>query len=238
MLRGDRTVLEAKNAGVGAPSLEWLPNGRISYTTGPAWSTNVVTVSATGLGPVRDLGPGSGPAWTRDGRLVAVSTKNGIQVIDAATGKRRRLSRESGFELEWSPDDRTLAYIEGAVSPFGDTESAGDVRTVTLSGRVRTAVAAERRYGGQIVSLAWTRPPAGTRYRAPADDDGVFAGGPVSALAADGARIAYGACRHVYAWTPPTAKTEQVDVPSAAPCSSFSRGWIDSVAIAGDRVVA
>jgi len=237
VLRGGRTTLVATNASVGAPSLEWLPNGRISFTTGSFWrDTNVVTVSATGAGPPRDLGPGWGPAWTRDGRLAGVSTRDGIEVIDVATGGRRRLSRESGFDLEWSPDGRTLAYIQGWVSPFGDTESAGNLRTVTLSGRVRTVVAADRRYGGQIVSLAWTRAPAGTRYRAPVADDGVFAGGPVSALAADGGRVAYGACRHVYAWTPAATKTEQVDAPSTALCSSYSRGWIDALAVAGDRV--
>jgi hypothetical protein len=236
VLRDGRTTLVATNAGIGVPSLAWLPNGRISFTTGSLGDTNVVTSSATGLGPQRDLGPGRGAAWTPDGRLVAVSSRNGIEVIDAATKRRRRLSRENGFDLEWSPDGQTLAYIEGAVSPFGDTESAGDLRTVTLSGHVRTVVAADRRYGGQIVALAWTRPPAGTRYRAPADDDGVFAGGPVSALAADGERVAYGACRDVFAWTPTAAKTEQIDPPSSAPCYSSVRGWIDSLAVAGDRV--
>jgi Tol biopolymer transport system component len=237
VLRGGRTTLVATNAGFVAPSLAWLPDGRISFTTGSLWSeTNVVTVSATGLGPQRDLGPGWGPAWTPDGRLVAVSTRNGIEVIDPTTRGRRRLSRETGFDLEWSADGRTLAYIEGTLSPFSDTASGGDLRTVTLSGRMRTVVAADSRYGGQIAALAWTRPPAGTRFRAPADDDGVFAGGPVSALAADGERVAYGACRHVFAWTPTAAKTEQIDPVSSAPCYSFLRGWIDSLAVADDRV--
>ena len=139
VLRGNRTTLVATNAGIGAPSLAWLPNGRISFTTGPLWSdTNVVTVSATGLGTVRDLGPGSGPAWTPDGRLVAVSTSNGIEVIDPATGGRRRLTRESGFELEWSPDGRTLAYIQGWV-PRSATP-----RAPVTCGRSRSRVACVR----------------------------------------------------------------------------------------------
>jgi hypothetical protein len=86
------------------------------------------------------------------------------------------------------------------------------------------------------VSAAWTTAPAGVRYRPPQPVDGVFAGGPVQELAADGGRVAFIACGGVSAWTPSTGAV--VAVERAPDCrASFSRGHAYSLGLAGDRLV-
>ena len=140
----------------------------------------------------------------------------------AGTGGHR--SRQKGAPGAADQEDRQA----------GQEEDAGDLRTVTLGGRVRTIVPASRRYGGQIISLAWARPPAGTRYRAPQRDDGVFASAPVSALAADGDRVGYAACMNVSAWRPSTGDLRGVEVPDGDMCYASVRGEIDGLAMAGE----
>ena len=234
ILRGKHLRRLTAGANFSTPSLAWLPTGRISYLSGLR-DSRVVTVSASGYGPLRDLGRGTSPAWTADGRRLAVSTSTGIELVDPATLRRRRLSPDQGFDLEWSPDGRRLAYIEGSIGY--DEENAGDLRTVTLAGRVRTVVAARKRYGGQIVSLAWAAPSATVRYRTPTADDGVFAGGPVSALAADGGRVAYATCKtQVRVWTPATNDIAAIVAQPTDACYSPLRGRIDVVAVAGERI--
>jgi hypothetical protein len=237
ILRGTVLMRLAVGASFFNPSVAWSRSGRIAFLSGPRGSTRVVTVNADGRGPLRDLGAGTSHAWSPDGRLMAVSTSAGIELVDPVTLRRRRLTRDQGFDLEWSPDGRILAYIEGYIDrTFGQEEDAGDLRTVTLGGRVRTIVPASRRYGGQIISLAWARPPAGTRYRAPQRDDGVFASAPVSALAADGDRVGYAACMNVSAWRPSTGDLRGVEVPDGDMCYASVRGEIDGLAMAGERI--
>ncbi|MFP5378486.1 MAG: winged helix-turn-helix domain-containing protein, partial [Vicinamibacteria bacterium] len=56
------------------------------------------------------------PAWSPDGRLVAVEIKDGsstdVGVIDVATGTLRQLTRARGqsWVRSWSPDGRRIAY--------------------------------------------------------------------------------------------------------------------------------
>lgn len=237
VVRGRSVQRLATNANTATPSVAWLRTGRISYLSGLRADTRVVTVGATGLGPLRDLGPGSSSAWTRDGRWLAVSTGTGIELVDPKTLRRRRLTPDRGFDLEWSPDGAQLAYIEGSIDPNEQEENAGDLRTVTRAGRVRTVIAASRRFGGQIVSLAWATPPLTVRYRTPEPDDGVFAGGPVSALAADAGRVAFAACKtRIQSWTPAHNDLQAVVSPPSQTCYSPVRGRIDVLAVSGERV--
>ena len=122
----------------------------------------------------------------------------------------------AGHDIAWSPDGRKLLYVQGGESSNSDAISTGDVQTVTPSGHVSTVVYGSKAYGGQIVSAAWVTPARGVRYPAPQQVDGVFAGGPVQELVADGGRAAFVACGGVSAWTPATGESV-VKKPLSAP---------------------
>jgi hypothetical protein len=172
-----------------------------------------------------------------DGRWIA-STKNGrISVANRSTKRTLVLTDQIGFDLAWSPDSKSLAYISGFMH-FG-TSATGDLRLLALTGKVRTIVRRDSPYGGEIVSVGWTRTPARIRYRKPTPTDGIYAGGEVTSLAADGARVAFADCDAIYAWLPPaTAST----VISANPFGSTlcfpptDRVAVTGIAVAGDRV--
>jgi WD40-like Beta Propeller Repeat len=51
-----------------------------------------------------------GLAWSRDGRFVAVGGKDGLQVIDVATGAGRTLGGYYGSDHPWSPTGHRLAF--------------------------------------------------------------------------------------------------------------------------------
>ena len=177
------------------------------------------------------------PAWSSDGRLLALDDAvRGVTIGDAATGATRALTPDHASELSWSPVGRVLAY-----------KSAGGLRTATPGGRVRTVIAAAGEYGGIIRGISWARPSTGTRYRRPArrspavvTSDGLTARSPIDRLTADGSRVAFVSCGHVFTWTPATGVVEQAEtVASLSPaCSSPTnpgRG-ISSAALSGDRV--
>ena len=222
------------------PSFAWSPDGRrIAYGmpegiyfvgTASGRTRLVYRVQATGPLPPTPLEL----AFAPNGRRLAFTVGAEIRILDTRTLRARTL-RLQGHDLAWSPDGWSLLYVEGAESSNADAITTGDVKTVTPSGRVRTVVSASQPYGGQIVSAAWTTPARGVRYRAPQQVDGVFAGGPVQELAADGGRVAFIACGGVSAWTPATG--DLVTVESPGECrASFSRGHVYSLGLAGDRV--
>jgi hypothetical protein len=147
-----------------------------------------------------------------------------------------RTTRAGGHDISWSPDGRTLLYVQGGESANSDAISTGNVQTVTPSGHIRDVVWGSRPYGGQIVSAAWTSAPRGLTYRPPETVDGAFAGGPVQEIAADGGRVAFIACGGVSVWTPATGAVTPV-APAPECRATYSRGHDYSLGIAGDRVV-
>jgi hypothetical protein len=174
-------------------------------------------------------------ALAPDGRLLAFAVGGNIRMLDTRT-LRVRLLRTGGHGIAWSPDGRRLLVVQGGESSDGASITTGDVQTVTPSGHVRTVVSGSKAYGGQIVSAAWATPARGVRYQAPQQVDGVFAGGPVQELAADGGRVAFIACGGVSAWTPATEAL--VTVEHRGECeATFSRAHAYSLALAGNRVV-
>ena len=106
---------------------------------------------------------------------------------------------------------------------------------MTPAGRVRTVVSHTQAHGGQLLAAAWVTPAPGVRYRAPQAVDGVFAGGPVQELAADGSRVAFVACAGVSAWTPSTGTVDSLQTAFAC-LAPYARGHLYSLALAGDRV--
>jgi WD40 repeat protein len=174
-------------------------------------------------------------AFAPTGRLLAFTFGGEIRTLAMRTLRVRRL-RAAGHDIAWSPNGRSLLYIQGGESTNGDAITTGDVQTVTPSGRIRTVVSASKPYGGQLVAAAWTIPARGVRYRAPQAVDGIFAGGPVQELVADGARAAFVACGGVSAWTPATGAILVVE--NKGECrATYSRGHVYSLGLAGDRVV-
>ena len=236
LLRGGRERML-----VAAPvwTLAWSPNGRrIAFSTGKG----IFFVSAGGgrarlVSQRRQEDQSVRPpelAFTPSGRLLAFTLGGPIRLADTRTFRVRTLAA-TGHDLAWSTDGRRLLYVEGSVSPAGDEIRTGDVRTVTPAGRIRTVVSASAAYGGQIVDAAWARPARGVRYRRPQRVDGVFGGGPVQDLAADGARLAFIACGGVSAWTIGT--DAPVSVEPAPDCrASWNRDHDYSLGLAGDRV--
>jgi dipeptidyl aminopeptidase/acylaminoacyl peptidase len=109
---------------------------------------------------------GGSPVWSPNGRLLAISSKAGITLVDVRTGKTRLLTRDaSGERLSWAPDGRSLAYV---VHQGFDYRLEGlEFNTIGLNGRIRTIVAAGDRYGGELAGMVWMKPPAGVRYRKP-----------------------------------------------------------------------
>jgi hypothetical protein len=232
--------------GVGARSLgnpqrllTWSPDGRwIAYQDGEA----IRLVTPDGRRRRNLAGESSWPTWSPDGRRLAVSGGGGIRVIDVRTGRSRQLARGEGFGLAWSPQGDKIAYVLGTLSYAFPT--GGEVRTVTLSGRVRTVVAGGGAYTGDIFGLAWTRPPAGIRYRAPQQvplqrvlRDELVARDTVGAIATDGGRVAYVACGKVFVWTPASGNVVPVDPTSSGLCAgTVFGGAVYTLALAADWV--
>jgi WD40-like Beta Propeller Repeat len=221
-------------------SLAWSPDGRrIAYSTQEGVSL-VSTVSGRARLVYRVERTQPFPStplelsFSPDGRFLAFAFGAEIRILTVATMHARTL-RVQGHDLGWSPDGRRLLYVQGGESSNGDAIDTGDVQTVTPSGRVRTVVRAAGPYGGQIVAAAWTTPARGVRYRAPQPVDGVFAGGPVQELAADGGRAAFVACGGVSAWNTATGAVDSVESPGECR-ATYSRGHVYSLGLAGDHV--
>ena len=172
-------------------------------------------------------------AATRDGAHVAFTVANAIRIVDTRS-LRVHTVRGVGHDLAWSPDGRTLLYDQFDEDTDGSSLATGDVLTASLSGHVRVAVAASKPYGGQIVSAAWMNVAPYVLYRPPQRVDGVFAGGPVQELVADGGRVAFDACANVSAWTPATGEVVPVETQRCQ--APISREHVYSLALAGDEV--
>jgi Tol biopolymer transport system component len=217
--------------------LEWSGDSRFLGAGG-----EVVNV-ASGL--IRRLGDGV-LAWRPHGHVFASSGADGTFAIDAATGATRRLTPDQAAAGAWSPDGRFLAYLTQLSFPYIYANS--DLRVVTPAGKTRTLVSARGSYGGDLSQLAWTRVPSGVHYRraqvrvlAAVRDDGLTAPWPIMRLAADGERVAYIGCGHVFVWTPAARTVVQAEPDSSLSPRCTTPGyylpfWLYTLALSGDRI--
>jgi hypothetical protein len=185
---------------------------------------------------------GLGPAIARspNRRWLAEASDDGITLTNRRTGRSRVLTTDKALEIAWAPDSSAIAYVEGTELYF-ETARTGDLKLLTVGGKARTLVSSNGRYGGQIMSLAWVRPARKIRLREAEQPDGVFAGGDVTRLGADGGTVVFSACGGVYGWTPRAGtifKGERVysDAGSPSFCEVHTRSQVYDVAVAQNRI--
>lgn len=231
-------------------ALAWSPDGRvIAYST--LSGVYVVRVGRPPSKPRFVYGhaityptcwnyagsPESELAYSANGQVLAFNLDGTLGVLDTHSW-RARTFRDSGHDLSWSPDGRSLLFVQGCTETSSYAMFGGDVKSISLDGHIQTLISASNAYGGQIVSAAWTTPPSTIRYRRVQPVTGVFAGGPVQKLAADAGRVVYAACGRISTWTADTGATATIAGAVGECFAAFTRSsHVGSIAIADDRVL-
>jgi WD40-like Beta Propeller Repeat len=217
--------------------LAWSRDGRFLLVRGSGGLSVIEVVTGTTT-TILTGGPSS--SWSRRGSRLAFDGPQGLSVFDATTGESHLISSDHARELAWRPDDRAVAYVEArSLWPY----ETGDLRIATTSGHVATLVASSGPYGGRISSIAWATPVGRLRYRAApvrtvaqTAEAELVAPWPVERIAADGQRVAYVSCGHVFVWTPSRRDVVQAE-PAASLTPLCGGGYlVYDLALAGGRV--
>jgi Tol biopolymer transport system component len=125
----------------GADTFAWAPDGRhiavtLDRNSNDPTSGNDLWVVATDGSPSRLVARGRGPsqaigdvAWSRDGRQIVFGCHGGsLCIADIRTGAIRQLhhfSEENDLSsVEWSPDDKELAVVDGSGGSLDPNYSA------------------------------------------------------------------------------------------------------------------
>ena len=207
--------------------VSWSANGRFFACSRDslAWfTTQVFNTTGTPIG--RLLSSNALPEWSPTGArllLGSMPAHTGVRIFSAAIRRVRALrTPDDAIAVAWSPLGGSVAYLSR--SSAGSARHSGDIRELTLKGKIRTLVRAEGAGGGTITSLTWTRSPGGTAWPIVPAQDGILADGAVSALAAGGDRVAYVACGLPFVWAPAAASTMLLPPPTTEPSNEFERG--------------
>jgi len=201
--------------GLGASRPAWSPDGRrlaYRYIRDGNEGLEVVRV---GDRRVRQLvsGPFSypfngAPAWSGDGGTIAFPTSSALLLVDATSGRYRRV-KLSAYAVSWSPRGDAVAAVSGA-----------GISVVTRAGRTGLVYAEASCCMTFQFAAAWTMPPAGTRYPDP-EPVPVFAvahpaeldlRSPVGELSSNDGRAAFVTCggRALGTWQLETGATAPV----------------------------
>jgi Tol biopolymer transport system component len=174
-------------------------------------------------------------AFSPNGRVLAFHDAAKIGLVDSRT-LRMRTFAVVARDIAWAPDGSRLLVVRG--TEYDTAISTGDLQTLTPSGHVAGVVSASGAYGGQIDSAAWTVPARGIAYRLPQRVTGVFAGGPVQELVADGERVALVECATISTAVPTSGEIDvAATLSSVCPARSGRQAYVASLALAGDRLV-
>ena len=222
----------------------------------PAWSvgdrylaitgTRTVAVATVATGAVRVFGVGGSVAWSPTRAELAVAGDTAVSLVSLPSGTIRTLAPDPARELAWAPDGDRLAYETCRRCPVPLWWADTDLRFVTRGGVARTVVPTTAAAGGSIAEITWTVRGA-RRYR-PVEPrtvaafvaDGIQAPRPIELVVADGDRVAYASCGHVFLWTPAVGRVTEVGSTSLEPrcnSSTYYAGFgLSQLALAGDRV--
>lgn len=179
-------------------------------------------------------------SWSPDGKRLAYTTTSGELVVvgrDGSGARRLKLGLDLVASLSWSPDGGRLAFTARSGSPLDHIWTVGS----DLRGLRRVTSEGSNDFFG------WTRlvpvlPPA---TPIPASEqvvgaDTVATAAPVTALAADGTRVAFVTgrsatdCDHVAVWSPGATSVTRFGPPQA-PCSGDPNRYV-GLALAGSRL--
>ena len=140
ILRGKRFTLPA-----------WSPNGRelAIVADEPDLTEAIYAVRPDGTGLHRLLPPfvprsdaqwsfvaasETRPAWSPDGREIAVQVGSGrIVAVDVADGRRRTIA-DGGYEPAWSPDGRLIAFQYDSQLWVANADGSGRLRKLAENG--------------------------------------------------------------------------------------------------------
>jgi Tol biopolymer transport system component len=248
LVRGSHIRVLATVAG--RASVDWSPNGQWLAVSSDNGSDPITLVSASNGRRRRVVGSGSDARWSPKGRYLASAAPDGLFLVDTRNGHTRLLTKDTACDASncpkpqgfaWAPDGRSIAYLTTGVR--NDFVAEGDLKVVTLTGHVRTLVPETSTYGGRILSVAWTRAPAGLHYTKPSvTSTGLIADGPVMHLATDGDSVAFATtCNRVSVWKPSTNflfTTAQAPLVGVGAYCDWGERWeIHTLALAGERLL-
>ena len=247
-LRGGQLIVHRKGRNwtlvpqaSGAPA--WSPDGKWIATVSGSGDA-VELVRPTGGTPrvvASRVGPpayGATLAWSPRGRRLAYADLDGIHLVSPAGGDARLLVAGPSGPLAWAPGGGAIAFGRG-----------GGPTLVTTDGDVRTIVAA-----AGVTGAGWTAVRPGDRYRTPqpvqpgtplveVSQNELRARVPIRAISAEGDRVAYWLCPHVFgAWRPRPGEAPVALGPStleacAVPSDPLAPGsFVYDLALAGDRL--
>jgi Tol biopolymer transport system component len=245
-LRGKRRVIARYGEDSGyhgdAEGASWSPDGRwIAYldTEDNDRKIGLYVVRPNGNGLRRIVrGAVLTTAWSPNGKKLAFTRENGQLGVVGADGRglRRLPLQASAQNVEWSPDGRRLAV---------QASSGGDPSEIFVfgeDGRDARRVTAE----GENGLVGWTKRAPALPPAAPippservVDARSIATVMPVTALSADGTRVAFVAkarpsdCEHVAVWTAGESSIARFDLP--APCPREG-ARVREVTLAGSRI--
>jgi Tol biopolymer transport system component len=234
---------------------DWSPDGRrLEFDDYP--NVGIYDVASRKVSTIKDV---TFEGWSPGGKTIAVgidlankSVNDAIRIelVDPTTGAAVSRITDNGGQLVWSPDGRRFVFGTNLQDVDGITYGASDLQVGSVGTAPRTIVSAGGNYGGFVSDPMWIVAPPGMRFphavgrtlaTTTKDELTTYAPDPVERIAADGGRVAYLSCGHIFVWKPADGSVVQTEsVLSLGPrCDRpgyYTATGIYSLALAGARV--